>query len=89
MCDFKKPTTFKDGTPVLVAKYRHQPIVSSLTNEVSLLSHDQITFTRPFETAHGMVQLGTVGETFDEHYVGQSNMPGPPSGYIIGYAVSR
>ena len=86
--NFKKRNTFKDGTPVLVATYRHQPIASSLTNAISLFSHDQITFTRPFETAHGMVQLGTVGETFDEHYVGQGNMPGPPSGYFIGYATN-
>jgi len=87
--DFKHPGTFKDGTRVLVATYRHQPISSSLTGAVSLLSHDQITFTRPFQTAHGMVQLGTVGEAFDEHYVGQSNMPGPPSGYFIGYATNE
>jgi hypothetical protein len=87
--DWKHPNTFKDGTRVLVATYRHQPISSSLTGAVSLFSHDRITFTRPFPTAHGMVQLGTVGETFDEHYVGQSNMPGPPSGYFIGYATNE
>jgi hypothetical protein len=87
--DFKAPNTFKDGTPVLVATYRHEPIVSSLTGAISLFSHDQITFTKPFQTAHGMVQLGTVGETFDEHYVGQNNMPGPPSGYFIGYATNQ
>jgi hypothetical protein len=87
--DFKKPSTFKDGKPVLVAAYRHEPIVSTLTGAISLFSHDRITFTRPFRTAHRMVQLGKVGETFDEHYVGQGNMPGPPSGYFMGYAVSR
>jgi hypothetical protein len=74
---------------VLVATWRHSPIGSTLTGAVSVLSRNRITFTRPFQTAHGMVQLGRVGETFDEHYVGQGNMPGPPSGYIIGYAVSR
>jgi hypothetical protein len=87
--DFSTPNTFRDGTRVLVATYRHQPIVSTLTNAISLISHDQITYTRPFQTPHGMVQLGRVGETFDEHYVGQNNMPGPPSGYFIGYAASR
>jgi hypothetical protein len=87
--DFAKPDTFRDGTPVLVAQWRHQPIGSSLTRAVSVFSRDRIMFTKPFKTAHGMVQLGKVGETFDEHYVGQGNMPGPPSGYIIGYAVSR
>jgi len=87
--DFSKPNTFRDGTRVLVATYRHQPIGSTLTGAISLFSHDKITFSRPFDTPHGKVRLGTVGETFDEHYTGQSNMPGPPSGYFIGYAVSR
>jgi hypothetical protein len=87
--DWSKPNTFRDGTRVLVATYRHQPIGNILTGAISLFSHDRITFTRPFKTAHGMVQLGTVGETFDEHYTGQNNMPGPPSGYFIGYAISR
>jgi len=87
--DFAKPATFRDGTPVLVAQWRHSPIGSTLTGAVAVFSRDRITFTRPFQTSHGLVQLGKVGETFDEHYVGQNNMPGPPSGYIIGYAVSR
>jgi hypothetical protein len=87
--DFAKPATFRDGTRVLVARYRHSPIGSTLTGAVQLFSRDRITFTRPFQTAHGLVQLGKVGETFDEHYVGQVNMPGPPSGYIIGYDVTR
>jgi hypothetical protein len=87
--DFANPNTFRDGTRVLVAQYRHQPITSTLTNAISLFSRARITFTRPFPTGHGMVQLGKVGETFDEHYVGQGNMPGPPSGYFIGYDVSR
>ena len=87
--DFSNPDTFRDGTLVLVAAYRHEPIVSTTTNAISLFSHDQITFTRPFDTGHGKVQLGQVGETFDEHYTGVNNMPGPPSGYFVGYAVSR
>jgi hypothetical protein len=86
---FANPDTFRDGTPVLVARWRHQPIASGLTRAVSVFSRDRITSTKPFQTAHGLVQLGKVGESFDEHYVGQGNMPGPPSGYIIGYAVSR
>ena len=87
--DFSNPNTFRDGTLVLVASYRHEPISSTLTSAISLFSHDQITFTKPFDTGHGKVQLGQVGETFDEHYTGQNNMPGPPSGYFVGYAVSR
>lgn len=87
--NFAHPNTFRDGTPVLIARYRHQPIQSTLTHAITLLSHDRITFTRPFPTDHGEVQLGRVGDTFEEHYVGQGNMPGPPSGYFIGNAVSR
>jgi len=87
--DWGHPNTFRDGTPVLVARYRHQPITSTLTNAVSLLSRDTITFARPFATSKGGVQLGRVGDTFEEHYTGQGNMPGPPSGYFVGYAVSR
>ena len=87
--DWGHPNTFRDGTPVLVARYRHQPITSTLTNAISLLSRDTITFARPFATSKGSVQLGRVGDTFEEHYTGQGNMPGPPSGYFVGYAVSR
>ena len=87
--NWSKPSTFRDGTRVLVATYRHQPIGSVLTGAISLFSHDKITLARAFNTPHGKVRLGTVGETFDEHYTGQNNMPGPPSGYFIGYAVSR
>src|SRR5262245_21412059 len=87
--DFANPDTFRDGTPVLIARYRHQPIFSTLTGTISLFSQDTITFTRPFDSGHGKVQLGKVGDRFTEHYTGQTNMPGPPSGYFIGYAVNR
>jgi hypothetical protein len=60
-----------------------------LTGAITLFSEDTITATRPFDTGHGKVQLGKVGEKFVERYTGQNNMPGPPSGYFIGYAVSR
>jgi hypothetical protein len=88
--DFSNPPTFRDGTKVLAASYRHEPIVNTVTNAITLFSHDQITFTRPFlDPGRGLVQLGQVGETFDEHYTGVNNMPGPPSGYFVGYAVSH
>ena len=74
---------------MLIARYRHQGINSTLTGAISLFSQDTITFTRPFDSGHGKVQLGKVGERFTEHYTGQNNMPGPPSAYFIGYAVSR
>src|SRR5215510_11312130 len=33
--DFANPDTFRDGTPVLIARYRHQPIFSTLTGTIS------------------------------------------------------
>lgn len=87
--DWVNPDSFRDGTPILRASYRHEPVTSTLTGAINLFSEDTITFTRAFTTARGRVQLGKVGEQFTEHYTGQSNMPGPPSGYFIGYAVSR
>jgi hypothetical protein len=86
--DWTNPATFRDGTPVLVVRYRHQPIQSTLTSAVSLFSHDMIVATKPFAWGKGKVRLGAAGDTFDEHYTGQGNMPGPPSGYFIGYARS-
>jgi hypothetical protein len=87
--DFANPDTFRDGTPVLVAQYRQQTITNTLTNAITTFHRDTITFTKPFATGRGKVQLGRIGEKFDEHYSGQGNMPGPPSGYFVGYAVSR
>ena len=60
--DFANPDTFRDGMPVLIAQYRHQPITSTLTGAITLFSQDTITFTRPFDSGHGNVQLGKVGE---------------------------
>jgi hypothetical protein len=87
--DFANPDTFRDGTPVLVAQYRQQSITNTLTSAITTFHRDTITLTKPFDTGHGKVQLGKIGKKFDEHYNGQGNMPGPPSGYFVGYAVSR
>ena len=87
--DFAKPDSFRDGTLVLVARYRQHVIVNTLTNAVTAYHQDTITMTKPFDTRRGKVQLGVVGERFDEYYNGQVNMPGPPSGYFVGYAASR
>jgi hypothetical protein len=86
--DFANPDTFRDGTPVLVAHYRQQSTTDTVTGAITTYHRDRITLTRPFDTARGKVQLGKVGEEFEEHYTGHGNMPGPPSGYFVGYAVS-
>jgi hypothetical protein len=87
--DFANPDTFRDGTRVLVTQYRQQSITNTLTNALTTFHRNTIIFAKPFDTARGKLQLGKIGEKFDEHYNGQGNMPGPPSGYFVGYAVSR
>jgi hypothetical protein len=87
--DFQKPDSFRDGTPVLVAKYRQQTIQNTLTGAVRTYHRDTITSAKAFDSGHGMVKLGKVGELFEEQYSGQGNMPGPPSGWFVGSGVSR
>jgi hypothetical protein len=86
--NFTDPSTFRDGTPVLVARFRQQAILNTVTNATSVFHQDAITSTAPFDAGGRRVQLGTVGEAFTTHFSGQTNMPGPPSGYIAGYAVT-
>ena len=87
--DFANPDTFRDGTPVLVLRYRQHVIQNTVTGSITTFHQDTITSTKAFDTQRGQVQLGKVGERVDEYYNGQNNMPGPPSGYFVGYAVSR
>jgi len=59
-----------------------------VTNAATTFHQNTITSTKPFDTDRGRVQLGEVGERFTTHFSGQVNMPGPPSGFIAGYAIS-
>jgi hypothetical protein len=86
--DFGKPDTFRDGTLVLVADFRQEVVNNTVTNSFTTFHQNTITATRPFPTGRGKVQLGKVGETFRTSFSGQGNMPGPPSGYFGGYAIS-
>jgi hypothetical protein len=47
-----------------------------------------IVLTRPFAAGRGRFQLGRVGATFQTFFSGHIAMPGPPSGFFGGYAVS-
>jgi hypothetical protein len=85
---FAKPETFRDGTPVLVATFRQEVVNNTLTSSLTTFHQNTITSTRPFSVKGGRVQLGQAGDKFKSYFSGQGNMPGPPSGYIGGYAVS-
>ena len=85
---FAKPETFGDGTRVLVATFRQQVVLDTVTNAFTTFHQAAITSTRPFRAAGGRLQLGRVGQAFSIAFSGHGTMPGPPSGYIGGYAVS-
>jgi hypothetical protein len=86
--DFGRPASFRGGTPVLVADFRQQVVVNTVTNSFTTFHQNTIVSTRPFEAGGRRVQLGRVGQTFQTFFNGQANMPGPPSGFIAGYGVS-
>ncbi len=86
--DFDKPASFRDGTPVLVARFRQQVVTNTVTGSFTTFHQNTIVSTRPFRTGRLRVRLGRVGATFRTFFSGHGNMPGPPSGFFGGYAVS-
>lgn len=86
--DFAKPPTFRNGTPVLVAQLRQQVVTNTVTGSFTTFHQNTIVSNRRFPAARGNVQLGRVGGTFKTYFNGHGNMPGPPSGFFGGYAVS-
>jgi hypothetical protein len=85
---FAKPETFGDGTRVLVGTFRQQVVLNTVSGSLTTFHQVTITSTRPFPAGGRRLQLGRVGQTFTVALSGQGTMPGPPSGYIGGYAVS-
>jgi hypothetical protein len=86
--DFTRPASFRDGTPVLVAQLRQQVVSDTVTGSLTTFHQNTIVSTRPFPAGRRRVRLGRVGQTFRTVLSGHVTMPGPPSGYIGGYAVS-
>ena len=86
--DFAKPASFRDGTPVVVARFRQEVVTNTVTGSLSTFHQNTIVSTRPFAAGRRREQLGRVGETFQAVFDGHVTMPGPPSGYFGGYAVS-
>lgn len=85
---FTKPETFADGTRVLVGAFRQQVVNNTVTGSLTTFHQVTITSTRRFPAGGESLRLGRVGQTFRIALNGQGTMPGPPSGYIGGYAVS-
>jgi len=85
---FDRPESFRDGTPVLVARFRQQVVTNTVTNSLTTFHQNTIVSTRAFPGGRGSVRLGRVGQSFQSSFSGQVTMPGPPSGYFGGYAVS-
>jgi hypothetical protein len=86
--DFARPASFRDGTPVLVAQFRQQVVTNTVTGSFTTFHQNTIVSTRRFAGGRGSVRLGRVGATFRTFFSGHGNMPGPPSGFFGGYAVS-
>jgi hypothetical protein len=87
--DFARPESFRDGTPVLVARFRQQVVLNTVTGSFVSFHQNRIVSTRPFAAGRGNVQLGQVGGTFRTFFSGQGAMPSPPSGFFGGYAVGE
>lgn len=86
--DFAKPASFRDGTPVLAARFRQQVISNTVTGSFTTFHQNTIVSTRPFRAGRGSIRLGRVGGTFRTFFGGHGNMPSPPSGFFGGYGVS-
>jgi hypothetical protein len=86
--DFARPESFRDGTPVLVAQLRQQVVTNTITGSFTTFHQNTIVSTRAFPAGRRSVRLGRVGATFRTVFSGHVTMPGPPSGYFGGYAVS-
>jgi hypothetical protein len=86
--NFAKPESFRDGTPVLVARFRQEVVNNTVTGSFTAFHQNRIVSTRRFRIGRRSLRLGRVGGTFRTFFSGHGNMPGPPSGFFGGYAVS-
>jgi hypothetical protein len=86
--DFARPDSFRDGTPVLVTRFRQQVVTDTVTGSLTTFHLNTIVSTKRFRSGRRDVQLGRPNGRFRTVFNGHITMPGPPSGYIAGYAVS-
>ena len=86
--DFNNPSSFQQGTPILVSNYNQHVDVDTVTSSFVTAHLNDITATTPFWLNGMQYQLGQVGRSFRTHYLGHVNSPGLlPSGWVGGYAV--
>ena len=86
--DFNNPSSFQQGTPILVSNYTQHVDVDTVTSSFVTAHLNDITATTPFWLNGMHYQLGQVGRSFRTHYLGHVNSPGLlPSGWVGGYAV--
>jgi hypothetical protein len=86
--DFARPESFRDGRPVLTAQFRQEVVNNTVTGSFTTFHQNRIVSTRPFPAGRSRARLGQVGGTFRTFFSGHGTMPGPPSGFFGGYAVS-
>ncbi|HXY01850.1 MAG TPA: hypothetical protein VEI54_13080 [Candidatus Limnocylindrales bacterium] len=92
------PDSFRQGTPVLVTKWRHQVIVDTnpspdpaappRTNLFFVTWWHTITSATPVQLGTHKVLLGLVGGRFMQHLVGGVDYTGTVNGKFAGYASS-
>jgi hypothetical protein len=86
--DFNNPSSFQQGTPILVSNYTQHVDVDTVTSSFVTAHLNDVTATTPFWLNGVEYQLGQVGRSFRTHYLGHVNSPGLlPSGWFGGYAV--
>jgi hypothetical protein len=86
--DFNNPSSFQQGTPILVSNYTQQSVSDLVSGTFTTAHLNDITATTPFWLNGVQYQLGQVGRSFRTHYTGHLNTPGLlPSGWFGGYAV--
>jgi len=92
------PNSFRQGTPVLTSKWRHQvifdnnpspdPTAPPRTNLFFVTWWHTITSSQVIELGGEHVLLGRAGNTFKQHLVGGVDFTGTVNGKFAGYAES-
>jgi hypothetical protein len=85
--NFASPDSFRDGTPVLVARLRQQVIINTVTGSFTTFQVNKITATRAFVIGSRQARIGKVGGVFRTFLSGQVNGAPPPGAHIAGYTV--
>ncbi len=84
---FDDPNTFREGTRVLVANFRQEVVLDTVSETFTTVNRNTIAATTPFAVGARTIRLGPVRGRFNTVLSGHLNMPGPPSGYFAGYTI--